>query len=31
VCPIGTVGCPCTQGGACDPDLTCVSMVCVAG
>ena len=22
-CPVGTLGCPCTPGGACDPGLTC--------
>jgi hypothetical protein len=28
-CPIGSEGCPCTGGGACDPGLTCLSEVCV--
>ncbi len=29
-CPVGTLGCPCTPGGACDPDLVCDpdAMVC---
>ncbi|MBI5535818.1 MAG: hypothetical protein HY898_24075 [Deltaproteobacteria bacterium] len=28
-CPTGTEGCDCTQGGACDPGLTCYSKKCV--
>jgi hypothetical protein len=28
-CAVGTVGCPCTGGGACDPNLTCASNRCV--
>ncbi|MFV8753667.1 peptidoglycan DD-metalloendopeptidase family protein [Nannocystaceae bacterium ST9] len=27
-CPIGGEGCPCTPGGGCDPDLTCVDGIC---
>jgi hypothetical protein len=26
---MGTLGCPCTEGGACDPGLTCLSNICV--
>ena len=29
-CPIGSDGCPCTTGGACDPGLDCVDEVCEA-
>lgn len=28
-CPIGMERCPCTQGGVCDPGLTCLSNFCV--
>ena len=28
-CVIGSEGCDCTAGGACDPGLTCLSMTCV--
>lgn len=28
-CPIGSVGCPCTSGNACDPGLSCRSNLCV--
>src|SRR5262249_47933192 len=28
-CAVGTEGCPCTQGGSCDPALACLSNVCV--
>lgn len=28
-CTVGAEGCPCTQGGACDPGLTCLSDLCV--
>ena len=28
-CPVGTEGCPCTLGGACDPGLACYSNRCV--
>ncbi len=28
-CTIGAEGCPCTQGGACDPGLSCLSNLCV--
>src|ERR1700689_4826667 len=28
-CDVGTVGCPCTSGGACNPTLTCASNTCV--
>ena len=28
-CTIGSEGCDCTVGGACDPGLTCLSMICV--
>ena len=28
-CTIGSEGCECTAGGACDPGLTCLSMICV--
>ena len=28
-CTIGSEGCECTGGGACDPGLTCLSMICV--
>lgn len=28
-CTIGSEGCDCTAGGACDPGLTCLSMICV--
>ena len=28
-CPVGSLGCPCTDGGVCDPGLTCLSMICV--
>lgn len=28
-CAVGTEGCPCTQGGACDPGLSCLSSLCV--
>lgn len=27
-CPIGSEGCPCTQGGGCDPGLECMGDVC---
>ena len=27
-CPVGSEGCPCTNGGGCDPGLTCDSGVC---
>jgi hypothetical protein len=29
-CPVGSESCPCTDGGGCDPGLTCLSNVCVA-
>ncbi len=29
LCPIGADGCPCSQGGACDPGLACAGDVCV--
>jgi hypothetical protein len=29
-CPIGSVGCACTSGGACDPGLACYSSLCVS-
>jgi hypothetical protein len=29
-CPVGGEACPCTEGGACDPGLSCLSNVCVA-
>ncbi|PRP99285.1 hypothetical protein [Enhygromyxa salina] len=28
-CVVGAEGCECTGGGACDPGLTCLSMICV--
>lgn len=28
-CPVGTLGCACTAGGACDPGLDCRSEICV--
>jgi len=28
-CPVGSAGCPCTTGGGCDPNLTCLSNTCV--
>ncbi len=28
-CPVGSLDCPCTEGGACDPGLSCQSDVCV--
>jgi hypothetical protein len=28
-CELGSEGCPCTAAGACDPGLTCLSMICV--
>lgn len=28
-CTVGSEGCPCTEGGGCDPNLTCLSMTCV--
>lgn len=28
-CPVGSETCPCTQGGACDPGLVCLSNLCV--
>jgi uncharacterized delta-60 repeat protein len=28
-CPVGSEGCPCTAGGACDAGLTCLSNTCV--
>ncbi len=28
-CPVGSEGCPCTDGGACDGELSCLSDVCV--
>jgi hypothetical protein len=28
-CPVGTEGCDCTRGGACDPGLACLSDFCV--
>ena len=28
-CAVGTEGCPCTEGGACDPGLICLSDICV--
>jgi hypothetical protein len=28
-CPVGSEGCPCTDGGACDPNLSCLSQTCV--
>lgn len=28
-CPVGSIGCPCTGGGTCDGDLSCVSEVCM--
>jgi biopolymer transport protein ExbD len=27
-CPIGSEGCPCTQGGSCDPELVCAAGAC---
>lgn len=30
MCPIGSAGCPCTGGGACDPGLLCDAGICVA-
>jgi type IV secretory pathway VirB2 component (pilin) len=28
-CPVGSIGCPCTGGGTCDVDLSCVGEVCM--
>lgn len=28
-CPVGSAGCPCTAGGGCDGELTCLSNACV--
>ena len=28
-CTVGSAGCPCTTGGGCDPNLTCLSNTCV--
>src|SRR5688572_15815987 len=30
-CPVGSSGCPCTMGGACDPGLACEAGACVEG
>ena len=28
-CPVGSEGCSCTAAGACNPGLSCLSMICV--
>jgi hypothetical protein len=30
-CPVGALGCPCTGGGGCDPNLSCDAGTCVEG